>query len=241
MLYFSLLPSHLNIYFINNYLAKECGVIWDEIYKESLNIMPKLLAEEVLQINCMRYSARNGYLKLLKSIMEKRNCGYMVIFTLYNEASRRNHVDVIRWLYETYNIQISESAVYLAAEYGSLDVIKYSYEIGAPSLNIMWKLASQHGQIHILQYIIDEHKDSIASITVGIYQTAIQKGQLDTVKWIREKGFDWDEDMITLAIHYKQYTIAKWLLLSSDYKCSKEDRRAMLEAFNDFNRVMTSP
>lgn len=223
MLYFSLLPGHLNNYFRNNHLAKECDRLWDTLYQTNVSPFPCH--------RCAKYAAKKGYIKLLKDLVGKwlhfdRLGIDDYIEELYESAALENRVEVIKWLYETHNIEILGNISYNAISSGSLETIKYIHQVEKQDMKNIWQLAARKAHIHILKWIMDEYPKTIHTWK-HMYIPAVENGQIETVKWIHEQGFAWERGIYSAAIRYKQYDLIKWLL-TTDCPIKEQDKTHIL-------------
>lgn len=215
-LYFSLLPGHLNRYFREHYLPYECERIWSILYsgrdaRKNDFIDPTL----ILGIEFLTYAAKNGYTKLLKYVHERNEIAiekYTVV--LYNYAAAGNHVETLKWLYEEFKAAIPDLIIQSATDNGSLDILKYIYAIKGPFLKDVWNRAAEKGHIHILQWLVDNNLGIIHGWIYNKYEGAIKGGRIEVIQWIRNTGFQWEKDILRLAMKHKQYTVATWLLAS---------------------------
>lgn len=228
-LYFSLLPSHLNKYFRKKYLAPDCDIIWDYIYKcGSIYFCHRK--------TLILYLVKNGYTSILLHI--KRNNGSIMKYleanervvtkgfgiTLYTYASIGNHVETLKFLQEEFETEIVYNVAHAAAKHGSLDILKYIYEKNAPLLDDIWNIAAEYGHIHVLEWLVDNNLK--VSKGGGKYDGAIKGDGIEVIKWIYAAGYPWEPHMLSIAIAYCSYRVLEWLLITSCPKTIEEIRRA---------------
>lgn len=217
-LYFSLLPSHLNKYFVDTYLPRECDNLWHRL---STICSPNECKSCIDPDNeaCAKYSARKGYIAVLKDLLDKENPNGLdrdFMRILYEYAAMENRIDVVKWLQNTYTGDILDDATYAAVQYGSLDTIKYMYYMEGSLRKDIWTVASTYGHIHILSWLMEEHPKIVHSRRLNKYQGAIRGGRIDVIKWIHEAGLPWEDNILSRARTYKRQRLVKWLL-SDEY------------------------
>lgn len=244
ILYFSLLPRDINTYILHNYLSPNYDAIWYPFFGIQDTSLRRYLHRPNHYYDSMISATNDGYIKILKYIREKEPS---LIENnqkqLFRIGCENNHADIVKWLHKKYKMEIINDIVHITIRHGSLDVLKYIHGTrGRFRINV-WLYASQHGHIHILEWIIQENiLNRRVSPKIDRYEGALGCCNVETIKWIRNAGFPWKENMLHSAMNHRNYAVMEWLLTTDCPKTEKETRDALMsiEQHNQMTRIIAS-
>lgn len=238
MLYFSLLPRHLNKYFRKKYLDNRYDCIWYPLYRIESTSHPRVIADTDLDYYyaCMISAVTDGYTNILRYLHKKQP--WLLsrsTDSLTHMACNNNHADTLQWIHETYKVEIDDNMIDDVVLFECIDVLKYIHRVKGPFMKDIWTYAAKHGSIRILEWLADEKIiDNRIASEIKIYEGAIMRGRVDVIEWIHNAGFEWEPNMLWYAMEYEEYKVMEWLLASDCPKSEYEIRNALwtIESYN---------
>jgi ankyrin repeat protein len=102
------------------------------------------------------------------------------------------------------------SSIYVAAEFGHLEILKQIYPLWNRILchdRSVVNLAAQGGQLHNIIWLIEDRKEIFDKQAIEV---AIEFGHMHIVKYLETHGFDLNQ-MMKYAVRHNQITIVKYL------------------------------
>jgi len=157
------------------------------------------------------YAAGRGHLEVLKWATTRR--GYSCA-TDAEYAVRGGHISILQWLYENQGHECQLLHLY-AARACQLKVLKWLKEIQSP---VRWDRACleaiAYGQLEVLEWLLQEvgGKAMLGLAPERIMRAAVERGNMDIIKWLSEHGCILDRPEMVYAAKVKGFTeIQKWL------------------------------
>ena len=118
-----------------------------------------------------------------------------------------------------------------AMEGGALNVLKVARadpEAAPIDVDVLWKIAAGNGHYEMLEWAIEEFgvpTDSCACCAAAL------NGNLDSVKWLRARGFPWDGEVLSsAACNRKGREIIEWALANGCELDPARDPPEMMES-----------
>ena len=123
-------------------------------------------------------------------------------------AAEGGHLEVLVWLRENGCPWNSNTCTH-AARYGHLHVLKWAIQNGCPHPKRMCMYrAAEAGQLEIIKYY---HNEAVIPINhPGICAAAAAGGQMSTLIWLREHGYQWDEVTCRNATKIGHFEMLRW-------------------------------
>ncbi|CAN0574190.1 unnamed protein product, partial [Ectocarpus sp. 12 AP-2014] len=78
---------------------------------------------------------------------------------------------------------------------GFLPIVKWAHEKGQELDSTLLGTAAVHGHFELVKYI---HFKGLREYSIAAILHAALRGDLQTVKWLREKGYPWSDGICTL-------------------------------------------
>lgn len=113
---------------------------------------------------------------------------------------RASNLSLLQWYVKNNtDLTLNSEMLEVGFEVGSLDILKWTYDVGIPYNWKNFHTAIKHGHIDVLQWM---HQDQIV---------------MKSFKQYKYKFFDWsyyavDTECCTVAVKYKQLNILNWLI-----------------------------
>ncbi|CAM9115269.1 unnamed protein product, partial [Ectocarpus sp. 8 AP-2014] len=115
-------------------------------------------------------------------------------------ASRGGHLNILRWLFPgnewfPNELDLSRMLVRNAVIGGFLPIVKWAHEKGQVVDSALLGTAATHGRFELVKYI---HYNQTPGTCQGLGEYPISailhaalRGDLEVVRWLREKGYPW--------------------------------------------------
>ena len=117
-----------------------------------------------------------------------------------------------------------------AMEGGALNVLKVARadpEAAPMDVDLLWKIAADNGHYEMLEWAIEEFGMPTDN---GACCAAALNGNLDSLKWLRARGFPWDGDVLSSAAgNRKGREIIEWALANGCEVNQHRDPSEMME------------
>jgi hypothetical protein len=100
-----------------------------------------------------------------------------------------------------------------AAETGRLDVLKYLRTNGCFWSRMTPICAARNGHLDVLQYVLENETKSFDTQTINTcYVEATTKGYLPVIKYLHERGYEWETQTVTLASYHRHFEVFKYAI-----------------------------
>jgi len=157
-------------------------------------------------------AARGGNLNVLQYLREN-NCPMNEL--CYSEAARGGHMHILRWLQEI-NCSSNTWSYIMAIQGGFYHVIQWldSQQCPFNEWSFTWSIneddySSDDTEIHMLTCA--KARGYNINDPPLVSTMAAQHGQLDILKWLKEKNLPWDEWTTAAAAYAGHLHILQWL------------------------------
>lgn len=178
------------------------------------------------EIDWTRFStiraAQKGHLHILKWL---EDFGFELSrYELAQHAVYHEHANILEWCAEVnpYTSHVIQNAAYG----GKLDLLKKIQELNPSLFADSWDMllfnATKKGHLDIVQWVSD--KMPLNSAVIG---WATRSGQLNVLKWAREKGFPWEPRSCWKAVASGNLELLQWSLLNG---CSWKEESSLINA-----------
>jgi hypothetical protein len=159
-------------------------------------------------------------------------------FGLYTtlEASRYGHLHILKWAYDNGCHIDTDQCIRSALQGSHLDIVTWlCNEFRFPrSFCIVEEAAHYDNNIHILEWVMSTgYQVNLDKTTVCTF--AAEKGDLQTLKWARTRGFSWDEEVCKNAAKFGHIELLKW---SRENGCPWKENVFEVAAENGHYEVM---
>jgi len=149
-------------------------------------------------------AAMNGHLTLLQWLKQE-NCPWSE--NMYSAAAKKGHVHVLEWLHqEVADVPIDETLCATAAENDQIQVLQWMREQRI-SLDYVFKYAVRAGCTHTILSLLS----SGYSWDPDTFVVAVEKGDVELLRWLKRRGCPWDEEAFCTASLAGRLDIMKWL------------------------------
>ena len=129
---------------------------------------------------------------------------------LYTDAILNNQFEVVKWLHSQ-GYLFTETCCALAARKGDLDLLKWLRERGCPWGALTLLEAAGGGYLAVLRYAMENGCFSSSDIATQLMTRAMESGNLDMLKYLKEKGYPWPSGFYEKAAARGYLDILKWL------------------------------
>ena len=177
--------------------------IVEEFYTEKKGIFQRIAIDSVLY----------GRLNILKWLCNKtKNIDDMGGLGVHiNIAAKNGHIEVVKYLYETFKDCRHKWTIDEAAEGGHLEIVKWLHENGSQgcSQNAM-DMAAKNGHIDVVEWLY-KIRTAILICSRFAMNYAVINGDLNIVKYLNEIGYNNETDGIISALNHGHLKIAEYL------------------------------
>ena len=124
-------------------------------------------------------------------------------------AAEGGRLEILVWLREN-GCQWSLTTCSRAAQHGHLNILKWAIQNGCPhSKRICMYRAAENGRLEIIKYY---HNEALIPINhPGLCAAAAAGGQMSTLVWLRENGYQWDAKTTQNAATIGHFEMLKWV------------------------------
>jgi hypothetical protein len=175
------------------------------------------LTKRVSKHNIGVLVARFGYKNILEWVLFYQKLDVVDIVNIVRAATINDHLEIVEWLYPAYLEQLKERAYQIIFEtpmsyyHKQVNLLynvccKYSSEkvltwlLGHVNIQLnleeCFTIACKFGNAHVMELIFSkDSKCSLQPINKKLLEyslLAIRSNNLESVKWLKENGFDWD-------------------------------------------------
>lgn len=154
--------------------------------------------------NIISGAIRGGHLDLVKSIYYGNDV--KLTHLLCNDAALYGRLDILKWLRKK-QCPWESSMQDSASEGGHLDILKWAVDNGYKCTGLVYRSAAQYGHMHILEWA---YANNYGFDNYDICGDAVRGGQLDILKWLRQRNCPWDYDVCLGAASRGYIDIIKW-------------------------------
>eukprot|EP00122_Pirum_gemmata_P008805 Pgem_evm1s8124 len=176
----------------------------------------------------MDKAALHGHITILQYLHEHStkagidNC-YCNPLIAFHIAARAQKLDVVKYLYKTYNLQYNNAITYAAANgdvemgrigdldhaclHGHLNVVKYLHSQGNLCTTNAMDWAAKNNHFEIVEFLHENRKEGC---TTSAFDIAAEKGYLNIVQFLntnRKEGFT--SKALTKAVQYGHFEVIK--------------------------------
>jgi len=145
----------------------------------------------------INYASENGYLEIVKWLMENGVPRDERVITF---ASENGHFEMVKWLKEN-GAPWNEWTITYASKNGHFEIVKWLRENGAPWNEWTITYASKNGHFEIVKWL----RENGAPWNEWTATYAFINGHFEIVKWLKENGAPWDERAIYYASLYDHF------------------------------------
>jgi len=175
--------------------------------------------------DCLKFAFENG------CIIDTSFCKY------YEYAIIGTNIDCFKYIYARVNEYNSPALFAIAAENGSLEIMKYLYEIGNPWNCETIEAALYYNHFDCLKFAFENgcipNEDGISKIfNCSYYKLALKENNIDCFKYLHKYGFKWDAKLFALVAKYGNLEIMKYM-----YKNECPWDCETIEAAISYNRI----
>ena len=122
-------------------------------------------------------------------------------------AAESGSVDLVRWLVEEQDCQISSGALLSAARAGQLTMLQWLYRQIAGDLQPTVVPAARSGQRHLLEWLVEQG----CQMTEMAVYTAASASSTSALAWLLDRGCPYDEGMLVEKACRNSYEAVKFL------------------------------
>ena len=149
-------------------------------------------------------AARRGHLHIVKYIWDK---GFLCTQCACTGASKGGQLGVLQWLFPAdkwYHNQLNNSKMLVrnAVIGGFLTIVKWAHEKGQVLDSALLSTAVTYGHFELVKYIHHNqtHRacQGLGEYPISAILHAALRGDLEVVKWLREKGYPWSDGICML-------------------------------------------
>ena len=171
-----------------------------------LNQLEFIYKEIGWSTGALRAAVENGHIHILQYVYDNLPISYFIPSNIMDIAAEKGDIAIMKLIHEKQGNK-SYNAVSTAAAAGQLDAVKFlcenNYSFGSEAAG----LAIKGGHISIVKYLIE--KDNRLN-TNYLLNEAARRGQLEILKYLRQKRFPWDESIYYNSIKEKQMSILQY-------------------------------
>lgn len=131
------------------------------------------------KINILKWAAKMG---------TKKNCAC-------DYLSGADDLTLFEWAIDE-GYKHGDYVCYFAAYNNKFDRLKHFYNIGHKLNTKTFAAAARHGNIDMMEWLIFQMKDHNCYPDKSAYYEAADTGQLETIKWLREKNYPCDDKIL---------------------------------------------
>ncbi|AAK14428.1 unnamed protein product [Ectocarpus sp. 4 AP-2014] len=151
----------------------------------------------VISHGTVEVAARCGHLRIIEYIWY---VGSLCPHCACTGASMGGQLDVLKWLFpgdKWFPDQLDTSRLLVrnAVVGGFLPVVKWAHEKGQELDSALLGTAAVHGHFELVKYI---HFKGLREYSIAAILHAALRGDLRTVKWLREQGYPWSDGICML-------------------------------------------
>lgn len=150
------------------------------------------------------YTAERGTLTMLKWLHTN---GCPVDYTAGIAAARARHIDIIKWL-TSIGVSLHSDMWIEAIANNHTELIEWLVKNNCPRSGDECDQAACYGRIEILSCLLE---NNMTFIEIHLCWHAAAHGQLETLKWLRSRGFPWSERISAIAAETNRFEVLKWL------------------------------
>jgi len=172
---------------------------------------------------------KRGQLEMVKWLIdddkrEFKNVSLIKIGYYMDDAAESGNIEMVKYLYEVYQLPVNQRGINLAVRKGKLEMVKYlqSEAVGGLKVNqigINW--AAGFGHMEMVKYLESENVD--LKVNEEGLILAFNYGTLEMVKYLLSAlNYDINENMIYDAIAHNKLEIVKYFI-QQGYEIDQED------------------
>lgn len=149
----------------------------------------------IISHKTMEVAANKGHLDIIKCIDNHTNAKLCPV-CMCQGASRGGHLYILKFLFPAdawLSEQLAKMLVRNAVLNGHLSVVKWVHEKGLPLDSALLSTAATHGHFELVKYIHyhQTRPDNLGEHPISVVLHAALKGSLQTLVWLRERGYPW--------------------------------------------------
>jgi len=167
-------------------------------------------------------AASGGHVKMTQWLKEKG--AKFTSDKISSAAAMEGQMDMLKWL-KTQNCDFTEKTFEAAAKSGSVEVLKWLKEVNCPKGEdaVMCANAAKEGHLDALKWLQDE---GWCALNEDTFVNAIYSKNIDILKWLKEQGCPWNEEVSETAYTHGTIEIRRWLRI---YRCPEPPHIARME------------
>jgi hypothetical protein len=170
-----------------------------------LNLLKFLLTWKCNMDNVCEEAAFHGHWEIIKWTQEPENKGIFLWKNACAVAALQGHFEILKWAYA--KLAPLDRVCALASYGGHIEILQWAFQRKIPNTEC-YHQAAESGNTHVLNFLF-ENKCPLIFTTKACYLAA-HGGHWETLKWLRDHGFPWDEHTCAFAARKGHFSLLKW-------------------------------
>lgn len=205
----SIIDGHLSVL---KYLIRDTFPSYDivklSVRYNRINILFYLLEEEKFNIwkELGEIAAEEGHLEMLKYLVKNR----LPYNNLSVFAAKSGNLEMIKYTLLELKCEYNKEVLTVVVDGGHLEILKYLYQ--REYINgIVWLLPFEISEKNIpcLKFLIESYTQ-IYDLDESYMDAVVESGQLEYLKYLHERGIDWDDRVTTTAVENRNVEMLKY-------------------------------